>query len=141
MPQISKDVETAYRRLQIGRVTTKPFYVTIRKPMNTNCESFHSLLFHIAIISNFPTKCIYTFEYLYCFTKCLLYVLALTVPSSGRTLCHFSKPSAYCKVTMVDYRAWNKSCGFFLQSCLQLLKQYWPIMALKSFLKVLKTLS
>jgi hypothetical protein len=51
MSQISKDVETVYRRLQVRRVTTEPFYVTIRKPMNINCESFHFLHFHIAIIS------------------------------------------------------------------------------------------
>ena len=35
------------------------------------------------------------------FTKCMLHVSALTGPSSGRTLYHFSKPSAYCKVVTV----------------------------------------
>jgi len=31
MLQISEDVESAYRRLLIKRVTTKPLYITIRK--------------------------------------------------------------------------------------------------------------
>ena len=44
--------------------------------------------------SNFPTKCTCTIEYFISFTKYLLHVSALAVPSSGRNLYHISKLSA-----------------------------------------------
>jgi len=48
------------------------------------------------------------------FTKYLLHVSALTMPSSGRTLYHFSKPSAYCKViTVVELQSMRYMWVFF----------------------------
>ena len=129
MCQISKDVETVYRRLQVRRVTTKPFYVTIKKPVNINCESFQFLHFHIAIISFIfelnahihLNVCIALLNVSYMFWCSLRHPRRTLITSQNNLL-------------IVRFLQWlitelgNKSCGF-LQSCLQLLKQYWPIMA------------
>jgi hypothetical protein len=76
------------------------------------------------------------------FSKYLLHVSGLTVSSSGRTLFHFSKPSAYCKlVTTVEWhRVKYIICWVVLQSCLQLLKKYCLLVMAKIFFVIWKSL-
>jgi len=51
----------------------------------------------------------------------LLHVSALTAPSSGRTLCHFSRPTAYCKVVITVELP---SMKFIVLGCLQIVYSY-----------------
>jgi hypothetical protein len=115
MSQISKDVETVYRRLQVRRVTTKPFYVTIKKPMNINCESFQFLHFHIAIISF-----IFQLNAHIHLNVCIAllnvsYMFCCSLRHSRRTLI-----TSQNNLLIVRFLQWlittelgNKSCGFF----------------------------
>jgi hypothetical protein len=79
-------------------------------------EALYSVHFHIAIISLiFQQNADVQLNMFVLLTKYLLHISAPTLPSSGRTLHHFSKPFAYGKVVTKGELQSMKYiiCGFF----------------------------